>query len=354
MSSARNLIRLDTRSIRTKAIHAHRQAERSLTQLKDQLKRYHDKDIPGFRSWAHRTFGHLLTRQRELQHAIEEKQAFIFELQWVASHYGLTDLAAYRKVLWRRAHPDEAQAEDQQLEEAERQRRAVHPDDDAFGDPFGDDDPEADNIFGDDGFDPMADDDRDRFDDFFETITGNRPPPRDSSRPHPDQKSVKELYRTIVRQLHPDHHGQMTETRKALWHEAQEAYRRHDVNALYNILARCETGEAGLGEHSPVSLIRRMTQQLKRAAQTIRGDIRKMRRDAAWDYEQRVKSPVFVRQVRQDLEGMVQELQWTLDEITRELGRLDRLAKRSAQQTRPPQKKPNPLRRSNLQDEFLF
>jgi hypothetical protein len=322
-NSRKDLIPLDTHSLRKKALKTHRQAERALAQLKDKLKRYHDQDVPGFRSWVHRTFGHLLTRQRELQHAIEEKQILIFEIQTMADRYRISDLAAYRKVLWRRAHPDEAQAEDRQFEEDESRRQSR-----AKG-------TEADDLFGDEAFDDIPGDESDDFKDFFERRTGIRLPSHKPDHPHPDEKSVKELYRHIVRRLHPDHHGQMNDARKSLWHEAQEAYRRHDLNALHSVLARCDEGEAGLGDHSPVSLIRRLTKSLKAATQAARRDIRKMQRDAAWDYETRIRNPQYVRAVRADLEDIVRELQWTLDDIERELAHLDRLATRQAQRNRP-------------------
>jgi hypothetical protein len=353
LSSRKDLIRLDTRSLRKKALQAHQQAERALSKLKDQLKRYHEQDQPGFRSWVHRTFGPLLTRQRELQHAIEEKQILIHEIQAMASRYGLSDLAAYRKVLWRRAHPDEAQAEDRQFEEDERQRQQSHSKDDPADDIFGEGDPELDDIFGDDEGEGEPDDEAD-FNAFFESMTGIRLPSRDANRPHPDQKTVKELYRNIVRRLHPDHHGQMTDERKALWHEAQAAYRHHDLNALHSILARCDDGEAGLGDHSPISFIRRLTQQLKTATQSTRRDIRNMKRDVAWDYETRIKNPTYVRGVKADLQDMVHDLQWTLDDIEREMARLDRLATRQAQQGQPVRRKPARSPHAANSDEFLF
>jgi hypothetical protein len=333
----KDLIPLDTGKIRKKALQGHQRAERQLAKLKDQLKRYHEQDVPGFRSWVHRTFGPLLTRQRELQRALEEKQAFIYELQSVAERYGLSEFAAYRKLLWRRAHPDEARAEDLRFEETERARRAAR-DAKERDNPFGDGEEDGDDgadFLGEDEFGEVSDEEWGDFSDFFEEMTGIRPPSRPAPGPHPDQKAVKDLYRTIVRRLHPDHHGQMSESRKSLWHEAQDAYRRHDVNALYSILARCDDGEAGLGEHSPVSLIQRLTRQLKRAVGTTRRDIGKLRRDMAWDYENRIRNPLFVRQVRQDLEGLVTNLEWTIRGIDGELARLDRLANRQVGQ-RPP------------------
>ena len=352
LSSRRDLIRLDTRALRKKALQAHRQAERALTQLKDKLKHYHEQDVPGFRSWVHRTFGHLLTRQRELQHALEDKQQLISEIQTIAHRYGLSDPAAYRKVLWRRAHPEEAQAEDLQFEEHERQRQQARAKADPSDNIFDDDDPDLDNIFCDETPDDIPDAESDEFNEFFETMTGIRLPSRKTDRPHPDQKTVKELYRNIVRRLHPDHHGEMTETRKALWHEAQDAYRRHDLNALHGILARRDDGEAGLGDHSAVSLIRRLTKHLKAATQSTRRELRKMQQDVAWDFENRIKNPTYVRAVKADLEEIVNTLRWTLEDIERELSRLDRLATRHPQQGHSPRRRPTRPRHETRQDDL--
>ena len=256
--------------------------------------------------------------------------------------------------MWRRAHPDEAQEEDRLFEEAERRRQESRANSADSDDGFGDEDPALDDIFGEDPFGDMPDFESEEFNDIFERMTGIRLPSRDSERAHPDQKSVKEVYRTIVRQLHPDHHGQMTDIRKALWHEAQDAYRRNDLNTLHSVLARCSDGEAGLGDHSPVSLIHRLTQQLKAAAQSTRREIRNMRRDMAWGYETRIKNPNYVRGIKIDLEDIANNLQWTLDEIERELARLDHLATRQAQQVRPPKRNPARPPRAAGQDEFRF
>ena len=317
LSRRKDLIRLDTRTLRKKALQAHQRAEKALAQLKDQLKRYHERDVPGFRSWVHRTFGNLLTRQRELQHALEEKRTLVYEIQEMADRYGLSEFAAYQKVLWRRAHPDEAQEEDRLYEEAELKRKESRRKSGK---------PDLDDLFEDD-FDDWLAEEWGESDDFSEETDEKSGKPH-TDRPHPDQKSIKELYRTIVRQLHPDRHGEMTDARKALWHEAQDAYRRHDLNALHSVLARCDAGEAGLGEHTPVSMIHRLTQQLRAAAQAAKHEMRNRRRDVAWDYETRIRNPRYIQDVRFDLQGMVNDLQWSLNEIERELARLDRMASR--------------------------
>ena len=324
LSRVRNVVRLDTHAIRHKSLKDYHKTERSLAQLKSQLKRFHEQDTPGFRVWMHQTFGSLLTRQRELAQAIQDKQNLLLEIEDLADRYRLSDVAAYRKAQWRRAHPEEAQAEDLRFEEERRRRREER--DKRSGKPYdpGDDEPDLDDIFEDDDFKTISDDAWNDFSDFFEDMTGIRPPPR-STKPSPrEDRSAREIYRTIVRQLHPDHHGAMSEVRKNLWHEAQEAYRRRDVAALYNVLARCDNGEAGLGPHSPVSLIRRLTAQLRQAIQSTQSEIRRMKTDPAWNYEQRTRDPHYTGRIRSDLQSAIRATECELRSIEGVLARLER------------------------------
>ena len=341
-SDTKAMVRLDTQAIRNKALQAHRKAERALEKITADLKRYRDKDVPGFRAWIHRTFGHWLTRHRELQHAIDEKMAMLGEIEDLIEWPGLSPVEAYRKVMWRRAHPDEAEAEDRAQEEARRQQAqeqaSKKPDADFFPDEDCDDEDDLD----DDEFDAWLE----------EMLTQNRKP-RDSGIAPADQKTARELYRNIVRRLHPDHHGQMSEAHAALWHEAQEAHRRHDLSALHSILARCDDHAAVLGNHTPVSLILRMTRQLAQAARANRAELRHVKRDAAWQYESRLSDRGFIRKIEQDLQTLAHSLQLTLNGINRDLADLEREANRP-QHPRPKRKaarpKPPPSRSSHGDD----
>lgn len=325
-SSCKSVISLDTQSIRKKALKDYQKAERSLEQLKAQIKRYHERDIPGFRSWLHQAFGTLLSKQREISQQFHAKRQLLMEVEELVFRYDLSDIEAYRKAIWRRDHPKEAEEEDLQYEQERQARRARaqnpdlnNADDDDDSDPF-------DESFGDgadEDFDSVPDDEWENFSDFFENATGQRPPPRGARPSQKEDKSAKEVYRTIVRRLHPDHHGHMSEARKNLWHEAQAAYRNHDTQALYNILARCEGGEAGLGTHSPVSLIHNLTAQMKRALQSTRSKIRHTKSDPAWDYETKIKNHAFVRNIQQSITGEVRAMQHDLDEINSLLSELE-------------------------------
>ena len=348
-STSKAVVRLNTQAIRKKALQAHRKAERALEQLKADLKRYHEQDVPGFRVWMHRTFGDLLTRQRECQQAIAEKMALAGEVDEIVTRYGLSYPQAYRKVMWRRAHPEEAEAEDRKQAESWNQQAkkqaAEHPEqafdeDDAWDDDDLDDEAAFEQWLGDLMSEPAR-----------------KVPGGDA--PNPDQTTARELYRSIVRHLHPDHHGKLSDARAALWHEAQEAYRRQDLSTLHSILVRCEDGVAALGAHTPVSLILRMTKQLLAAARSSRGNLRNAKRDIAWRYEERLEDRKYIRRIEQDLLEVLNKAQWMLDEINFDLANLERQANRQdLQNSRPKRKTPHSasLRpsRQDSQDELPF
>ena len=316
--SSKALLRLDTRAIRKKALLAHRKAERALEKLHTELKQYHEHDVPGFRAWMHRSFGDLLTRQRDYEKAIAEKMALIDELKEIAERFGFSLPQAYLKVMWRHAHPAEAEAEDREQEQAQRQEQARtdHPS------------PAA----GENETSDAASAGDDELEAWLEEMLASHKPRNET--PPPDQQTAQELYRRIVRQLHPDHHGQLSEARAALWHEAQAAYRRHDLNVLHSILARCEDGAVALGDHTPVSLILRMTKQLAGAARSSRTEIRHAKRDVAWHFDDRVDDRRYMRAIQQELLDVLDQAQWMLDDLNRDLAELERAARRQAPQPR--------------------
>lgn len=308
-----DVVKLNTGALRRKALRDYRRAEESLARLTEQLKQYHEHDIPGFRAWMHRAFGRLLTKQRDLLNAIEEKRTLLMEIEQCAHLQGLSFVAAYRKILWRRAHPKEAEEEDRTMA-AEAGGGA----DEGGAGPFA----------ADDSADP--DDNWDEFADMFERFTGARPPRRPGGKAaqagSADEKSARDLYRAIVRRLHPDHHGSMSDARKSLWHEAQQAYRMHDVGALHSILARCEDGEGGIGEHTPVSVIHRLILQFKKTAQAAGREVRRAKASPEWNFERKVRDVHFVRRIRHELEDTVREAEWQLEIMTDTLSQLERAA----------------------------
>lgn len=356
-STTRNIIPLNTHAIRKKALKDYHKNERALDQLKDQLKQHHEVDIPGFRSWLHQAFGQIISRSRELAEKIRDKESRVAEIEFLVYRHRISEPEAYLKAQWRRAHPKEAEEEDLRFaQEEEEQRHREKPDDpddpDAeapWNDPFDMSDVfDVDN----DDFDSIPPGQRDNFNQFCEDFFGIRPKNRPAPQSQAAAKTTKELYRAIVRNLHPDHHGQMTEARKNLWHEAQTAYARHDTEALHSILARCENGESGIGSHSPVSLILILIRRMKKTLQTTRSEIRRLKSNPAWDYQTRIKNPAFVRRIRADLSMEVAELDAHLKSLTTLLNRLEW----QATHPQPPRKTPSRASRNKhpAADDDLF
>jgi len=358
--TGRNVIRLNTEAIRKKALREHQRAVEALGNLNRLRERYRQHDVPGFRAWVHGTFGSLLTRQREVQEEIRKKQALLDEITLLSERYGLSEIAAYRKWVWRRDHPDEAAEEDRRFEEARRQSEEARQEREeawrkkhggnsraAADDPFGDDEPWEDEL-GDaaaEEFADMPDREWEAFGAFAEEMFGIRLPRRGSGHKDDDTaggKSAKNLYRAIVRQLHPDHHGNMSEARKELWHEAQEAYRCRDVDALRAILASCEGSENGPGLHTPVAAIRWLIQRVKTDTRALRRDLGKLRNDRAWEYETRIKDPRFVVGIGWELKDLLRSQEAQLGMLTGYLGNLERRAfRRPAAKAHRPAAKPN-------------
>lgn len=328
LSRSKGLVRLDTHAIRHKSLKDYRKAEQDLAKLQSELKRFREHDASGFRTWLHQTFGSLLTRQRELAQTIQDKQALLLEIEELADRYRLSDAAAYRIAVWRRAHPEEARAKDLEFEEERRRHEAER--NERPGKTPGADDDEP-------GPDDDADDD---WDDFFDATAGR--PPRSVRRSPAEERTARDLYRTIVRQLHPDRHGAMSEDRKNLWHEAQEAYRRRDIATLHDVLARCDTGAAGLGQHTPVALIRRLTLQLRQAIQATRAEIRRTKSDAAWNYEARQKDPRYTNHIQAELRSAIHMTEHDLRSIDTVLAQLEREANRSQRQSTSRRRRPPP------------
>lgn len=342
------LTRLNTKRILSKALKDYTRAEATVEQLRAALKAHEEEDVPGFTRWLHQTFGRQLTRQRELADSIKDRQALLFEVEDLELRFGLPLGAAYRKALHRRANPAEAEAEDRRFyEEAQRQDEARRAAEEKRRGRQAADETKPDADFDDDDFSSEAE--WEAFCQFYETFTGERPPPRQKppreQAPPPVSGEAKDAYRSIVRRLHPDMNGQMDEFREGLWHEAQEAYRRNDVAALHTILGRCD-GESKPGTHSPVSLIQAMTRQLKKTAKELRSSMGRLKTLPAWGFRTRVKDPGFHRRIEQRLEEETWIMEHDFEALDREVKRLEKLSTRV-----PPKRRPTRLPR---QDEFSF
>ncbi len=335
-TGVRALIPLDTRRIRKQALQDYRKTERALSKVQDQLKRYHERDLPGFSAWCQHTFGEQFAQLRRLQADLRDKQALAREIGDLASRLGLSDVDAYREFLWRRDNPEAAAEEDRRRQEEARQeeeraqkkkknKKTPEPDLFDFDDELSDEDDD--------------DDDDDAWEDLFASFLGLKRP-RPVKTPEADLKTARELYRAIVRKLHPDHHGHMSEARKHLWDEAQTAWHALDVDTLKNVYAQCENDEVGVGDNTAVSTLLQLTHRLKGALRQARAQMRQMSKKLEWDYESRMTNVIYTRKVKQVILDDIRLLRFQFDRITRVLLALEQQA------ARKPRRRPNPRMRT--------
>ncbi len=320
------LIALDTRRIRQQALLAYRKTERSLAKVTEQLTRYREHDLPGFSTWCQRAFGDQFAQLRRLQADLREKQILAREISALAFRLGLSELDAYLEYLWRRDNPAAAEEEDRRREEeARREAERARKKKPKLHDPK----PDAFN-----------DEDLDELEELLGSFLGGRRK-HAPKKPEADLKTARELYRAIVRKLHPDHHGHMNDARKHLWDEAQSAWRALDVDALKNVLDQCENDEIGVGENTAVSTLLHMTRRLKDALRQARGQVRQLTRKLEWDYESRKTNPAYARKVKQVILDDIRLLRFQYDRLSRAFAALEQQAarkkhRRPAPRARPP------------------
>jgi hypothetical protein len=95
---------------------------------------------------------------------------------------------------------------------------------------------------------------------------------------------VKELYRTIVRRLHPDLRADGSAAVSALWHEVQEAYGASDVARMELLLALSDIESEQLGEATSLFQMRSVLAELNRSFRALEKSLREAEGEDAWNF----------------------------------------------------------------------
>jgi hypothetical protein len=228
-SKDQQIVLLDQRPLRHKAASKCSQAMARLERAKAEWKRFQQNDKAAFDRWMASTFGALLSRLREIEAIVRAREALVEEVEMEMAFGGARNpRAAYGKVQKRRNNP-----------QPEVDREAAPPppweDDEGFkGSPFGDMPEFEQEILFEDflrvvmGLNPERMNERkyeQMFADFKAHVLGQeRPEPLPPPVPlKSEQSRLKELYRQLVRRLHPDTKADDDVAVSAIWHEVQEA-----------------------------------------------------------------------------------------------------------------------------------
>lgn len=150
------------------------------------------------------------------------------------------------------------------------------------------------------------------------------------------RQRVKELYRVLVRRLHPDSGGSHDDANRALlWHDLQEAYASQDVERMEVLLALTDLHRGHDAMHSTLYHLRKVAREMEDAARKLKARLRDAHASNAWAFwnaKDREKAGA-------DLRAKVQS---RLHDAKRQLAMLEKEVSAWQTKAKPKQKKASP------------
>ena len=289
------LVPVDGTSIRRKISRDYEKAQREIQLVRAELRRFESQDRPAFTRWLHRELGPQLTTCRELEQKVRLQEMILFQVQETSFFAGISPKKAYERVMREQEKADRLSREDQELPPEdeppkEQQRRAGQN--------------RQDDFFEGDGKDDFP----------FSKGRSPKPPRQPSSR-------LKDLYRLIVRKLHPDLQKEMTPQKTEWWHQAQAAYAAEDIDQLEIILCFCEIDEQQSIRNTSLSVLQRITSALKSSLRPLRRELKECQQESAWHFSRKKAPELFAlaRGLKIELEQDIKELKAELAGIEEDL-----------------------------------
>ena len=315
-----HIILIDQEPLRRTALAECRKAMARLEKARAEWNRFEHQDQPAFARWMAREFGALLSEGRDLEAQIREKEMLIHEVEMEMRFGGRGPHSAYQQVMYQRANPRRANDDFDDFDPDGNAPNDSSPDDPADLSEF-----EKEALFQDWlmeflGVNPDRMGDREYWT-TFEAFKANLFGPRSEAAPNTERgddnppngqedterSRLKNLYRRLVRQLHPDLRADGDSTVSALWHEVQEAYATGNVERLETLLALSELESDKLGAQTTLSQMRAVLKELKTALRNLQRSVRAVLLDDAWDFARRGATAALRLRIQNELELTVAE-----------------------------------------------
>ena len=332
----RALVRVDGAGIRKKIKQGYEKARRDLDNSRRVLDQFQQTDQPQFTRWLNSHFGALLTELRELNLKLAADEAIVFLVQNEVMFGGGSYARAYKRVIELRDNPEPPPPPPPPPPGGDRDGKREpfwrRPD---WGNPDDPDDP-LKAIF-EEMFGGLGPDERP-----WEEPGRQAGQPPQAVAPAHVSKRLKELYRAVVRRLHPDSQREMTAQKTEWWHQAQAAYEAGDVEQLEVILTHCEIGESGTTAHTSAALLQRITAQSKSSLREIKRQITGQRRDPAWNFSHRTDHAVLADQMRRTFTEDLKRMRYQGQQVQAMIARWKAAAERLQPPRRRKSQPPNP------------
>ncbi len=365
-SRSRTLVLVDEVPLRADGLQKYHALEDKIAKTRTLLDTFETIDRPAYQRWEAQAFGALLTEFRDLSMELQKTEYTFAAIEDEMYWSGCTEVTAYRRVMKMMSEPP-----------PETGAAEAGPFDDGYDfdeePPPG---PEGDKMFGASDLPPEFDikafdaapanvrrDFREFYADtaeLYEIMTGRRPPKLDDllreararargetpqERPAPEAEPakkrgvdrLKELYRQLVMQLHPDHHGTHTPRERELWHQLQAAYRAGDLEMMEALAGRVELTAGRANKSVPLQVLRRLIRELQISLGGLQKQVSVARKDPAWNFSEKTAELARMEATRR--KALQRDLQRVRTALERNRAELEFLAQQAARSGRRRTKK---------------
>src|SRR3954462_12404722 len=337
-----NIIVIDQNPLRNAVGAECSAAMAKLDEARRAWHRFEREDKPSFVRWRAREFGPLLSDLREVEGKIRDHEALIHEVEMEMRRGFYDPQSAYQRVMFRRESgapaPEPSQSrskakpgEEPKLSEVEQEalfqewvRKFIGTNPDKL------DDQAYTTTF--EAFKSHM----------FRARPAETPPIQNSRASEPKRAAtpeepatdpavdsrVKELYRLLVRRLHPDLRADGSATVSALWHEVQEAHAPTDIAHLEILLALSEIESDRFGDQTSVSQMRALLAELERALFALEDSLRQARDDNAWNFARAGARPDLRSEVERELQANLRRRSERLNLLQQTIAAWSRPARR--------------------------
>lgn len=310
----RRIVLIDSAPLRQHAASECSSTLAKLDRARAELRRFEEEDRPAYAAWVAATFGPLLTELRENARLIGEQEDLIADVESEMIWSGHSNpRRAYAAVMRKRESPGNEEDHGEEENPSEREGPDITAEErrEMFED-F------VESIFGINAKDLHPEVYAAKFADFQANVLGENPQSAASETEQTPGSRIKEIYRILVRRLHPDLRAGEDAPVSSVWHEVQEAYEARNLDRLETLLALTEMRDDPAGGNAPLSQLRNALEELARALRTIQRSITQAKLDPAWDFRlpKRHRAPLEKR-LRREMERSLADQRWALADLKR-------------------------------------
>jgi len=159
------------------------------------------------------------------------------------------------------------------------------------------------------------------------------------SGPKDELARIKEIYRILVRRLHPDMKTERDVKVSTLWHEVQEAYETRNLERLETLLALTEM-QAGKNANIRLSQMQGALVEVNRTLQAVKQKLAEAKHDDAWGFSLGNNHEPMEKRLRSKMETRLASQKWRLARLRKTLEEWSQTPEKKKPKKKVPAKKP--------------